>query len=119
MSRLAPILLAALLAAGCAGKGGPVRVPGGDADRGQRLIEHYGCGGCHAIPGIRGADARVGPSLDDTRRKRFIAGHVPNTVEALERWIRDPQKVEPGTLMPDLGVTPRQARDIVAYLYAH
>jgi len=106
------------LAAGCGGSGGPpVSVLGGDADRGKRLIDHYGCGGCHTIPGIQDADARVGPSLADTSGKRFVAGRLPNTAESLERWIREPQKISPGTLMPDLGVRPDEARDIVAYLY--
>src|SRR4051794_18937952 len=29
---------------------------GGDPDRGGRLIQVYGCGSCHDIPGIHGAD---------------------------------------------------------------
>ncbi|PRY20191.1 hypothetical protein CLV70_12572 [Pseudosporangium ferrugineum] len=29
----------------------------------------------------------------------------------------DPQAVEPGTAMPDLGVTSTDARDIAAYLF--
>jgi cytochrome c1 len=48
-----------------------------------------------------------------------IAGHLPNTPANLVRWIMHPQEVAPGTLMPDLGVPERQARDIAAYLYRH
>jgi cytochrome c1 len=35
----------------------------------------------------------------------------------MERWIRDPQHVSPGTAMPDLGVGEGDARDITAFLY--
>jgi len=34
------------------------------------------------------------------------------------RWIRGPQRFHPGSAMPDLGVSERDARDIAAYLYA-
>ena len=105
------------LLAGCGTAKSPRPVPGGDADRGARLISHYGCGSCHQIPGIRGADGRVGPDLGDLARRRLIAAKLTNTPANLERWIRDPQKVSPGTVMPDLGVTPAESRDIAAYLY--
>lgn len=32
------------------------------------------------------------------------------------RWLQDPQSIEPATLMPDVGVSPHEARDIAAYL---
>ena len=50
---------------------------------------------------------------------RYIAGELPNSPENAIRWIRDPKRVEPGTVMPDLGVTTAEARDIAAYLYRH
>jgi cytochrome c2 len=33
------------------------------------------------------------------------------------RWIQEPRRVSPDTAMPDTGVTPEHARDIVAFLY--
>jgi len=33
------------------------------------------------------------------------------------RWIQHPQKLEPGTAMPEMNVTDGDARDIAAYLY--
>ena len=117
--RPAALLAATLLLGGCASGAKPTLVPGGDAGRGKQLIARYGCGGCHVIPGIRGAQGDVGPSLRHFRRVRFIAGRIPNSPENAMRWIRDPQGIEPGTIMPDLGVKPDEARDIVAYLYAH
>ncbi len=69
---------------------------------------NFGCGSCHTIPGVRGADAMVGPPLN---------GRLPNTPENLVHWIVTPQTVEPGTAMPNLGVSEREARDMAAYLY--
>ena len=93
------------------------RVSGGDAQRGAAVIDHYGCGSCHTIPGVRGANGLVGPPLLWWSRRTFIAGELPNTPENLVRWIRSPQTVEPHTAMPPLGLSDQQARDVAAYLY--
>jgi cytochrome c1 len=65
---------------------------------------------------VPGADAEVGPPLTGFGRRGYIAGELPNNPENLQRWIRSPQSVEPGTVMPDLGVTESDARDIAAFL---
>lgn len=91
-------------------------VPGGYPARGAELISSYGCGSCHTIGGIRGADGLVGPPLTGFEQRSYIAGELPNSPQNLQRWIMDPQQVEPGTAMPDLGVTAADARDIAAYL---
>lgn len=92
-------------------------VAGGDIESGRQMMEFYDCGSCHTIPGIRDADGVVGPPLNFWSRRSFIAGAVPNQPDKLIQWIMDPQSVEPGTAMPDLGVTEPEARDIAAYLY--
>lgn len=92
-------------------------IEGGNPDRGKAAIEMYGCGSCHTIPGIRDATGTVGPPLVMWSRRTYIAGEVPNTPEFLVRWIEVPQAIEPGTAMPNLGVTEGHARDIAAYLY--
>jgi cytochrome c1 len=50
-------------------------------------------------------------------RRSYIAGQLVNSPDNLVRWIMDPQGVEPGTAMPNLGVVPVVARDMAAYLY--
>ena len=116
---LSLVLGLALAAAGCGGtSNAPPVVQGGDPGSGKRLIERYGCGSCHRIPGVKGADGRVGPALDDFRDVRYIAGRIPNTPDNAIAWIVNPQQVEPGTIMPKLGVSGPQGRDIVAYLYS-
>lgn len=94
-----------------------VHVDGGDADRGRRQIVAYGCGSCHMIPGIAGAEGLVGPPLIKWSGRKMIAGEIPNTPDNLVYWIAVPQSIEPGTAMPNLGVSDGQARDIAAYLY--
>lgn len=115
--RLAIGLAVLLGAAGCDRGTGPPRPGGGDPEAGAVAIKDHGCGTCHTIPGIPGADATTGPPLDNYARRVYVAGVLPNTPDDLVRWIRNPQRVDPRTAMPDLGVTRAQARDIAAYLY--
>ena len=89
----------------------------GDPARGHSLIESYGCGSCHTIPGIHNANGLVGPPLLYFSRRTMIAGQLPNTSENLVRWIEHPRSVDPKTAMPELGLNDDQADDIVAYLY--
>jgi len=91
-------------------------VPDGDRERGQRLLAQYQCGRCHAIPEVPDAAGRIGPSLAQFARRSYIAGQLPNGPQPLQRWLEDPQAAVPGTTMPDLGVSPDDARDIAAYL---
>jgi cytochrome c2 len=122
MPRSRAALLAALLllcAAGCRGDARRLAltdVPGGDPDAGRAALRVYGCEACHTIPGIRSAQADVGPPLADFAYRQFIAGELPNSANNLVFWIRFPQEVEPGTAMPNLGVTEQDALDIAAYL---
>ena len=89
----------------------------GHPERGKAAIRKYGCGSCHTIPGVRGANALVGPPLTDIAERAFIGGVLPNTPDNLVRWIENPQAIDEKTAMPYLGVTQPDARDIAAYLY--
>jgi len=89
----------------------------GHAGAGKTAMLNYNCGACHQIPGVSGAEGRVGPSLKSIAVRTEIAGRLVNTPENLALWLRDPQRVVPGNGMPDQGVTEQQARDMAAYLY--
>ncbi|MDQ4134461.1 MAG: c-type cytochrome [Actinomycetota bacterium] len=102
--------------AACNEEKGPRIVTVGNPELGKRAISRYGCGSCHTIPGVKGADSLVGPPLIHFSKRSFIAGRLPNNEENLTRWILDPQAVEPGTAMPNLQVTEQDARNIAAYL---
>jgi cytochrome c len=90
---------------------------GGNAERGRDLVAAKGCISCHVIPGVRGADGNVGPSLDRIATRIYIAGVRPNTPENMIRWINDPPAVDPLTAMPDLHLNDADIRDIAAFLY--
>ena len=122
MSTLEGALAAAALTvwlamAGCKQTSKAPIVPGGDAERGKVAVGAYGCGSCHAIPGVRGARGMVGPPLADVGRRVYIAGVVQNDPEHMVRWIIDPPAIDSKTAMPNVGVTERDARDIAEYLY--
>ncbi len=113
------LLSIAVLAAGC--KLGELDLPHAAAPpeqvlRGQQLLAQYQCGSCHAIPGVPAARGVVGPPLNAFGRRSYIAGHLPNVPQTLARWIVAPQALVPGTVMPAMGVGPRDACDMAAYL---
>jgi len=88
----------------------------GDPDRGRIALQQYACVTCHVIPGVVGAEHPVGPSLDGIGSRKYVAGRLPNTRETMIEWLRAPQRHAPGSAMPDLGVTERDARDMAAFL---
>ena len=114
------IVLAFCLAA-CSGQVNGVPEPRDSTksmvDTGRQLIASYGCGSCHSIPGVPGADAMAAPPLNCFYERTYIAGRLPNTWENLTKWIQNPQLVEPGTAMPNVGVSQKEADNIAAYLY--
>ena len=83
----------------------------------RALLRHYGCPACHVVPGAVGPEGTTGPPLDAMAEQAYVAGVLPNTPEALVRFIVDPQAVDPRSAMPELGVTAEEARAIAAYLY--
>jgi cytochrome c1 len=96
---------------------GAARIPAGDPVRGWQAIQNYGCHSCHRIPGVPGANGLAGPPLTAWAGRHYIAGKLPNEPDHLVQWIRFPQAIEPGTAMPNMGVTEPDAQDIAAYLY--
>ncbi|HEY1781067.1 MAG TPA: c-type cytochrome [Roseiarcus sp.] len=89
--------------------------PGSPA-HGAELIAAKGCGACHMIPGITGADGLVGPPLTLMGRRIFVAGLLRNTPQNLAAWVLEPQRYVPGNAMPSTGLTESEALDVAAYL---
>jgi cytochrome c2 len=83
---------------------------GGDPARGRAMLRKYGCQSCHTIPGVAGANGLVGPPLAGIASRGYIGGVLVNTPENMSRWIQDPRAVDSLTAMPNVGVTPDDAR---------
>jgi len=93
---------------------------GAEYAAGEKLFMTKGCMGCHSLQAVGAPKGLIGPNLANVgSRSHIAAGWLPNTDENLERWIREPQSVKKGVLMPNLGVTVEEARALRAYLRAH
>ena len=49
-------------------------------------------------------------------RRLLAAGAIPNTPGHLAGWIVDPQKIKPGTHMPQNTIAPQDLRALLEYL---
>jgi cytochrome c oxidase subunit 2 len=88
--------------------------------KGEKLFLTKGCRGCHSLQAVKAPKGMVGPNLANVgSRSHIAAGWLANTDENMERWIREPQAVKKGVLMPNLGVTEEESRALRAYLRAH
>lgn len=106
--------LALWLAAGAMQLPASAAPPAEEAD-GAALLAQFQCGACHVIGGVPGATGTLAPTLDGLARRSYLAGRVPHTRDALQRWIVDPASLVPGTAMPAMGVTPAQAARMVEW----
>jgi cytochrome c oxidase subunit 2 len=87
---------------------------------GEKLFTAKGCIACHSLVAVNAPKGMVGPNLANVGARSYIAaGTLKNTDENLAHWIRDPQGIKKGVLMPNLGVTEAEAQALVAYLRAH
>jgi cytochrome c2 len=108
------VILLFLLLAACTKR----ETVAGNADHGRQLLSQYGCTACHVIPGVKGPKGMVGPSLDHIATRTYIAGKIQNTPQTMAQWLQNPQGFDPKNAMPNLGVTPDDARDMAAYLHS-
>jgi cytochrome c oxidase subunit 2 len=94
------------------------RAPTNDAAaKGLALFRTSTCINCHAIGGVPGANARVAPDLTHVASRRQLgAGIVENTPPNMRSWLKNPQHIKPGALMPDFNFTDQQLDQLGAYL---
>lgn len=90
----------------------PAPIP---ASAGEQVFEAR-CASCHTISGTS-AGGIVGPDLSHlVTRSTLAAGLIPNDRSHLLDWIKEPQAIKPGVLMPSVPLTPTQRSDVVTYL---
>jgi cytochrome c oxidase subunit 2 len=86
------------------------------AEEGAAALMRTGCVACHRVDGTQ-AQGILGPDLSHVGSRRTIAaGILENTAENMDRWLRDPTAVKPGSLMPDLQLSDDDIRSLTAYL---
>src|SRR5437762_2234307 len=87
------------------------------AAKGLALFQTTTCLNCHAIRGLTGADAGVAPDLTHVAsRKQLGAGILENTSANMRLWLKSPQHIKPGALMPDFTLTDEQLDQLAEYL---
>jgi mono/diheme cytochrome c family protein len=119
LDALPPVLLPILLL--CACKPPPDtthHMPEASERRGLVAINRVGCGACHVIPGVVWPQGGSGPSLAGFADQGLIAGRLPNRPDLLAAFVRNAPATLPGTTMPAMPLTPAEAHDVAAYLYA-
>jgi cytochrome c oxidase subunit 2 len=86
------------------------------ARSGRAVFLATSCVNCHAIQGTA-ANGSFGPDLTHLMSRQTLgASAIANTQENLKAWVRDPQRLKPGALMPDMQLTDNELNQVVAYL---
>jgi cytochrome c oxidase subunit 2 len=86
------------------------------AAEGRKIFFGNSCVSCHAIRGTS-AKGVFGPDLTHLMSRQTLAsGAAPNSHETLRAWIRDPQQLKAGCLMPNMQLSDKEVDQIVAYL---
>jgi cytochrome c oxidase subunit II len=83
---------------------------------GRRTFLSETCVNCHRIRGTT-AHGNYAPDLTHLMSRRMFAGAmIELDRENLERWVKNPQSIKPGCLMPAFGLTEEKQKLIVAFL---
>jgi len=104
----------------------------GNPANGEMLVTRGSCIGCHAIKGVPGMVAEIGPNLTHVASRLTIGGGLfPNDTRHLASWVKNARAMKPGVAMLTLGkgqydpvlkttlsvgLTDQQIADVVAYL---
>src|SRR5215467_9413794 len=96
----------------------PAQAPMNDAaSKGLTVFQTSTCINCHAIRGVAGANLRVAPDLTHVgSRKQLASGVIDNTPANMRLWLKSPQHIKPGALMPDFSLTDEQLDQLASYL---
>jgi cytochrome c oxidase subunit 2 len=74
------------------------------------------CVNCHTVSRTSAAGT-FGPDLSHLMSREMLgAGVIPNTTENLRAWVKDPQVIKPGNLMPNMQLNDRELDEVVTYL---
>lgn len=85
-------------------------------DQARATFLSLSCVNCHTVSGTL-ASGIFGPDLSHLMTRDTLgSGVIPNTPENLRAWVKDPQAIKPGNLMPDMQLDSKELDEVVAYL---
>jgi len=83
---------------------------------GRHIFESTACVNCHTVRGTV-ADGRFGPDLTHLMSRETIgSGAAMNTADYLKTWIKDPNIIKPGALMPAMNLSDADLGAVADYL---
>jgi cytochrome c oxidase subunit 2 len=83
---------------------------------GRHVFETQACMNCHTVQGTA-ATGRFGPDLTHLMSRDTLAsGIIPNTRDNLKQWVKDPNTIKPGSLMPAMQLSEDQLDQVTSYL---
>ena len=83
---------------------------------GRRTFLSIACISCHTVAGTV-ANGRYGPDLTHLMARATLgAGVAPNTRERLRAWVKNPDDLKHGVLMPAMQLDDKQLDQLVDYL---
>jgi cytochrome c oxidase subunit 2 len=87
-----------------------------NARAGRRVFESTACINCHTVRGTV-ANGRFGPDLTHLMSRLTIAsGAAENTPDNLRLWLRNPDAIKPGSLMPAMQLSDADLDALVRYM---
>ena len=85
-------------------------------ERGRATLLSLSCVNCHTVTGTSAAGT-FGPDLTHLMSRTTLgSGMIPNTPENLRAWMKDPQQIKKGNLMPNMQLNARELDEVVNYL---
>jgi cytochrome c oxidase subunit II len=86
------------------------------ARSGKRIFETTACINCHTLRGTV-ANGTFGPDLTHLMSRATIgSGAADNTSENLRLWLKDPDAIKPGSLMPAMKLSDGELDALVRYM---
>jgi len=86
------------------------------AAHGRQVFESTACVNCHTVAGTD-AKGKFGPDLTHLMsRETIAAGAAQNTRENLRQWIKNPDLIKPGALMPAMQMSEADIDAVTDYM---
>ncbi len=83
---------------------------------GKQAFLAQSCVNCHRVRGTPAAGTYAPDLTHLMSRETLASGEIKNNPKNLADWVRDPQSIKPGCLMPAFGLSDRDQESIVHYL---